>query len=132
MKKTILFGFAMLVVAQVAHAGIIQNQTVIAGTLSNSAGFPLYTFEKDAPGISNCNGPCAAIWPPVLVKTASEVPSGFKTLKRQDGSTQLANDDGLGLYSFVQDTAGTSSTPATARGHGLRDFYLSAPVRSSK
>ena len=73
MKTTLLLAILGLLSANFANAALIQNQTVIAGTLSNSAGYPLYTF--------------------------------------------------------VQDTSAAGNQAATARGHGLRGFYLASPIR---
>jgi predicted lipoprotein with Yx(FWY)xxD motif len=33
--------------------------------LNNAKGFTLYSFAPDTPTRSNCNGTCAAYWPPV-------------------------------------------------------------------
>ena len=41
---------------------------VMDGVLTNAAGMTLYTFDKDTAGSgkSDCNGPCATNWPPLL------------------------------------------------------------------
>ncbi len=72
------------------------------GTLTNSAGMTLYTFDKDAAGKSACNGPCATNWPP-LMATGSPSPSGDWTLvTRDDGSKQWAYK-GKPLYTWAKD-----------------------------
>ena len=34
--------------------------------LTGTNGMTLYTFTRDTPGVSNCNGNCAAAWPPLM------------------------------------------------------------------
>ncbi|HVJ36014.1 MAG TPA: hypothetical protein VND94_23115 [Terriglobia bacterium] len=70
--------------------------------LTDAKGMTLYTFDKDAPGKSNCNGQCAEYWPPAAA-TASDKPVGDLTIiKRDDGSLQWA-DSGKPLYTFKND-----------------------------
>src|SRR5262245_50070396 len=70
----------------------------------------LYTFDKDAQGRSNCNGGCAAAWPPAAA-AAGETGSGdFGVIAREDGARQWAFK-GAPLYRYaadvkVGDTAG--------------------------
>src|SRR6516164_8622481 len=48
----------------------------------SDASLPLYTFDKDAPGRSNCVGPCEAVWPP-LIASAGSKPVGEWTLVKR-------------------------------------------------
>jgi predicted lipoprotein with Yx(FWY)xxD motif len=98
-----------------ATAGSLKTATIGGATvLTNAAGFTLYSFAPDTPTKSNCDGTCAASWPPVKgPATASGVKGTFGTIKRSDGSTQ-ATFDGHPLYTFVGDTA-----PGQAKGNGL-------------
>jgi predicted lipoprotein with Yx(FWY)xxD motif len=85
-----------------------------ATVLTSTKGFTLYSFAPDTPTKSNCNGACAAAWPPVKgPATATGVKGTFATIKRSDGSTQ-ATFDGHPLYTFVGDTA-----PGQNKGNGL-------------
>jgi predicted lipoprotein with Yx(FWY)xxD motif len=74
----------------------------------NATGRTLYWFGKDTKTQSNCNGSCAAYWPPVLGKpvgaAGATLPRGFGTIKRADGQTQ-ATYDGHPLYTYAGDTA---------------------------
>ena len=72
------------------------------GIMADSAGMTLYTFDKDTAnsGKSVCNGPCAALWPPVAA-TGSET-GDFSAITRDDGSKQLAYK-GKPLYLFAKD-----------------------------
>jgi predicted lipoprotein with Yx(FWY)xxD motif len=83
--------------------------------LTNAKGFTLYWFAPDTATKSNCNGSCAAIWPPVTgpATAGPGVTGKLGTIKRSDGSTQ-ATYDGHPLYTYVGDTA-----PGQAHGNGL-------------
>jgi len=83
--------------------------------LTNAKGFTLYWFAADTPARSNCNGSCAAYWPPVIgAHTAGSGVSGtFATIKRSDGSLQ-ATYNGHPLYTYIGDNA-----PGQARGNGI-------------
>jgi predicted lipoprotein with Yx(FWY)xxD motif len=62
------------------------------GTLVNSAGMTLYTFDKDAAGSgkSTCNGPCPVNWPPLRAADADHASSDWSIVVRDDGSKQWA------------------------------------------
>ncbi len=86
-----------------------------ATVLANSKGFTLYWFAPDTATQSNCNGSCAAYWPPVKgpVTASPGVTGTLGTIKRADGSTQ-ATYDGHPLYTYVGDSA-----PGQAHGNAL-------------
>ncbi len=83
--------------------------------LTNAKGFTLYWFAPDTATKSNCNGSCAAIWPPVPgpATAGPGVTGKLGTIKRSDGSTQ-ATHNGHPLYTYVGDSA-----PGQAHGNGL-------------
>lgn len=83
----------------------------------NSRGLPLYTFEKDTATASNCNGPCAIEWPPLLAKRGAK-PSGEWTLLARADGRQMWAYDGHPLYTFVSDKAGQVT------GDGEDGFHL--------
>ena len=97
--------------AQTVHTVQVGGTTVVA----NSKGFTLYWFAPDTPTKSNCNGSCAAYWPPVKgpVTAGPGVTGRLGTIKRDDGSTQ-ATYNGRPLYTYVGDTA-----PGQAHGNSL-------------
>lgn len=78
--------------------------------LAGPTGLTLYTFAKDAPGVSNCEGACATNWPPLLVAqfpatglTAGVAVRGkLGTLTRKDGSLQVTYN-GLPVYNWKND-----------------------------
>jgi predicted lipoprotein with Yx(FWY)xxD motif len=99
-------------------AGSVKTAQIGGATvLTNSKGFTVYSFALDTPATSNCNGTCAANWPPVTGSvTAPGVKGTFGTIKRSDGSVQ-ATFDGHPLYTFTADTS-----PGQAKGNGLTAF----------
>lgn len=75
-----------------------------AGALVAPSGMTLYTFDKDAAnsGKSTCNGPCTALWPPMMA-TATDQPSGaYSIVTRDDGSRQWAYK-GKPVYTYKAD-----------------------------
>lgn len=92
-------------------------QTELGVVLVDSAGMTLYTFDNDAPGKSNCNGQCAANWPPLKAEAGAR-PSGDLTIVvRDDGNRQWAIR-GMPLYGWVRD-----ENPGDTTGEGVRDVW---------
>jgi predicted lipoprotein with Yx(FWY)xxD motif len=83
--------------------------------LTNAQGFTLYWFAPDSSTKSNCNGSCAAIWPPVKGPAAAGtgVTGKLTTITRSDGSMQAAYN-GHPLYTYTGDTA-----PGQNNGNGI-------------
>ena len=86
-----------------------------AAVLTNGKGFTLYWFAPDTSTKSNCNGSCAAYWPPVKgpATAGAGVTGKLATITRSDGSVQ-ATYNGHPLYTYVGDKA-----PGQAAGNGL-------------
>lgn len=76
-----------------------------AFVLRSNDSLPLYTFDKDAPGRSACEGACAAAWPPVLVSAGSSPSGEWTHVRRADGQLQWAWR-GRPLYTYARDTPG--------------------------
>ena len=68
----------------------------------DAEGMTLYTFDNDAQGKSNCNGGCAAAWPPAAVATDATAEGEFTLVTRDDGTRQWAHK-GRPLYRFAGD-----------------------------
>jgi predicted lipoprotein with Yx(FWY)xxD motif len=92
---------AKLATADVANFG----KVVVDGT-----GRTLYVFDKDTanPSKSNCDGDCAAKWPPVMAGDSTPQLEGVDaslvgTVTRTDGSKQVTLG-GLPLYLFASDS----------------------------
>jgi len=89
--------------------------------LTDSKGNTVYVFAKDSKGMSNCNGSCASVWPPVTTSGKPTAGSGvlaskLGTTKRSDGSTQVTYG-GLPLYTYTAD-----SSPGDVTGNGINSF----------
>jgi predicted lipoprotein with Yx(FWY)xxD motif len=95
----------------------VLKTTRIGGVLvlTNAKGFTLYWFAPDTATRSNCNGSCAAYWPPVTgsVSAGPGVTGRIGTIKRSDGSAQ-ATYNGHPLYTYIADSA-----PGQANGNNL-------------
>jgi predicted lipoprotein with Yx(FWY)xxD motif len=77
---------------------------MMGGMLVSGNGMTLYTFDKDvaSSGKSQCNGPCATLWPPAMA-TADAMPMGdFTVVKRDDGAGQWAYK-GKPVYTYSAD-----------------------------
>jgi predicted lipoprotein with Yx(FWY)xxD motif len=74
------------------------------GVLIGPTGMTLYVFSRDVPssGKSACNGPCATVWPPLMVADAAKPMAGYTIITRDDGKTQWAYN-GAPLYYYSKD-----------------------------
>lgn len=77
-----------------------QAETV----MTDDAGMTLYTFDKDAGGVSSCYDNCATNWPPYLGEAGEEKGEGWALAARTDGSMQWTYD-GKPVYLYYEDTA---------------------------
>lgn len=88
----------------------VASDSKFGQILETAGGMPLYTYDKDTTGKSNCTGGCLSEWP-VLASTGSSAPSvagasgAFSLVKRDDGTMQVAYN-GMPLYTFVNDKSG--------------------------
>jgi predicted lipoprotein with Yx(FWY)xxD motif len=99
-----------------AAAGSLKTTNIAGVTvLTDAKGFTLYSFAPDTASKSNCNGLCAAYWPPVTgTPTAGPGVTGrLGMIIRSDGSTQ-ATYNGHPLYTYIGDTH-----PGQANGNNL-------------
>ena len=102
-----------------AAAGSLKTATIGGATvLTNAQGFAVYSFAPDTMTKSDCNGACAAAWPPVKgpATAGAGLTGKLGTIERSDGSTQ-ATYNGHPLYTFVKDTG-----PGTDTGNGVDAF----------
>ena len=78
------------------------------GALVDAKGMTLYTFDKDAAnsGKSACNGPCAAVWPPLLAVATEQLAGPYSAslsgVTRDDGARQVTYK-GKPVYFFTAD-----------------------------
>jgi predicted lipoprotein with Yx(FWY)xxD motif len=117
-----------------APAGI-RTDTLVAKTIpkmgkvvTDSAGFVLYRFDRDAPGSgqSACTGACTRVWPPLLTDgepTFKGVdPAKVGAIIRADGGLQVTLS-GWPLYRYIGDPK-----PGAWKGQGVGGtWWVSAP-----
>jgi|SRR5579864_909043 len=89
------------------------------GTLVNSAGMTLYTFDKDpmGGGKSVCNGQCAINWPPLMAEGSASASGDYAVVARDDGSKQWAYK-GKPLYLWIKD-----QKPGDKTGDGVNNVW---------
>lgn len=95
---------AGLAIAAACFSASAQPPARLAdGALVAANGMTPYTFDADkaSPGKSVCNGPCAALWPP-LTAGAEAATGDYSVLTRDDGTRQLAYK-GKPLYFYKAD-----------------------------
>jgi predicted lipoprotein with Yx(FWY)xxD motif len=98
----------------------LDNGTVV---LADAKGMTLYTFAKDAAGVSNCNGPCATNWPPVMAAADAKAMGDWTIVTRADGTKMWAYK-GMPLYLWIKDT---KPGDATGAGMGGGAWKLAVP-----
>lgn len=99
-------------------APAVLSQTPVGNVMTTPSGMTLYTFDKDVPGKSNCNGECAQYWP-ALIATQGSAPTGNLTLvTRDDGQMQWATAKGAPLYTYVQD-----KHPGDVKGNNFHNIW---------
>ena len=74
------------------------------GILVAGNGKTLYTFDNDAAGSgkSVCNGPCAALWPPLMASATDQAAAPWAVITRDDGAKQWSYK-GKPLYFYQAD-----------------------------
>ena len=89
------------------------------GALVGSNGMTLYTFDKDPAGggKSNCNGPCAHNWPPLMASAGDSSHGDWTVITRDDGSKQWAHG-GKPLYFWIKD-----QKPGDMTGEGFNNVW---------
>ena|SRR5436309_15227949 len=90
-----------------AKAALSVRSSAYGRILFDGRGKALYAFTRDPRGRSACKGPCAAVWPPFVVRTPPQPGSGISaklvgTTRRADGTLQVTYA-GRPLYYYVGD-----------------------------
>lgn len=90
---------------------------------TDQSGQSLYTFKKDASGVSNCYSACAVAWPPFTAAADATTKGEWSLISRKDGSKQWALN-GMPLYYFAADKAA-----GDVKGDGVGGvWHLARPV----
>ncbi len=102
---TVLGAFCLLPFGSAFAAQPAQpRDSKIGQVLADAQGMTLYTFDKDAPGVSNCTGKCAENWPPLMANDAAQPEGDFSLVTRPEGTKQWAYK-GKPLYTWKKDAA---------------------------
>ncbi len=104
-----------------------RGESDLGELLTGPDGRTLYGFTQDTPGVSTCNGTCAAQWPPLIVSPAwtvgPELDQGiFSTIVRADGQEQLVAGK-WPLYYYAGD-----SVPGDTTGQDSGDVWFAVDV----
>jgi predicted lipoprotein with Yx(FWY)xxD motif len=112
MKKT-LMTIAMLVAfgTGAASAAVLEEVEAAGGKVmaASTTGMTLYTFRKDAAGVSNCYDDCAVKWPPFMAAADAQPEGDLGIIDRTDGTRQWTLK-GMPLYFWVKDKAKGDAT----------------------
>lgn len=101
-------------------ATIKSGDSKLGPVLTDAKGMTLYYFDKDVAGKSNCNGPCAENWPPLMAAGDAKAVDEFSIVVRDDGGKQWAHR-GLPLYRWVKD-----EKPGDTTGHRFKNVWTAA------
>lgn len=95
----------LLALCGLITAAAVQAQPMMqGGILTDAAGRTLYTFDKDQPNKSSCQGPCAQNWPAYTAEPAAGAkPAPEASRFEREGAQQWAWT-GKPLYYFAGDT----------------------------
>jgi predicted lipoprotein with Yx(FWY)xxD motif len=105
-----------------AKVDVSQNAT-LGSFLVASNGMTLYLYTTDTPNTSNCYGPCAVAWPPLLTNGAPIAGTGVTasllgTTTRTDGTSQVTYN-GWPLYYFQ-----TDKEPGDTTGENVQNVWF--------
>jgi predicted lipoprotein with Yx(FWY)xxD motif len=135
MKSVMKFAVLAVVVVSFLSAGIalaehhavkVAKKEGVGSFLTNITGMTLYTFKKDTPGKSACEGECVAKWPIYYVEKVAAKDglkdADFGTITRADGKKQTTYKE-MPLYFFAGDKAAGDTN-----GQGVKDvWYVANP-----
>ncbi|GHC25098.1 MULTISPECIES: hypothetical protein [Gemmobacter] len=115
MKLLMITGLLTLVATMAEADPATIAQTAKGATYVDAAGMTLYTFAKDGPGTSACEGTCAKNWPPFAASASDHASGEWTVIQRSDGLRQWAYE-GHPLYTWIKDAA-----PGDITGDGFLD-----------
>lgn len=105
MKKPLLStALALAFGATMAAAGPLVEVDTEGGKVmaAEKTGMTVYTFRKDAAGVSNCYDDCAVNWPPFLAAEGAQPDGALTLIERKDDTYQWALN-GMPLYFWAGD-----------------------------
>lgn len=96
--------FATAAIAEDYVGGAIKTMEIGGKqVLVGANDMTLYTYDKDAVGVTNCYDKCAENWPPLIADAGAKADGDFTLVDRTDGSKMWAYK-GWPLYFWVKDT----------------------------
>ena len=93
---------SMVSIAAAADPAMIGD-TSKGKALTDAKGMTLYVFDKDVADKSNCNGPCATLWPILSAPADAKPATNWTIVTRDDGSKQWAYKT-KPVYTYSKDT----------------------------
>ena len=123
MKRLTLMVFSFVAVAMMAACASMDDgpakvgDTAMGKVLTDGKGMTLYTFDRDAAGKSNCNGPCAQAWPPLAASSDAKTAGDWSVVTRDDGSKMWAYKS-KPVYTWQRDTKAGDTT-----GEGFNNVW---------
>lgn len=103
-----------ILIALLVLTSSTQAVEVLLTIITDPQGMTEYVFDNDADGVSNCNGACAKVWPPVKpLVPEDKIAAPYSAITRKDGSKQLAYKN-RPLYYYEKDLR-----PGDTKGDGL-------------
>lgn len=101
---------------------ITKTNSSLGSYLAEPNGTPLYTYNSDSNGVSNCSGSCLSTWPVYQdAGSTAGLPQNVSTIKRADNGEVQYTYKGLPLYTF------TSDSPGQVTGNNLNGFQVARP-----
>jgi predicted lipoprotein with Yx(FWY)xxD motif len=96
--------YLVLSAAAAQATPISEGRSPFGKVLVAESGMTLYTFTKDAPGVSACDEACTQHWPPLSADESDKAEGRFTVIERADETYQWAAD-GKPLYLYWEDEA---------------------------
>jgi predicted lipoprotein with Yx(FWY)xxD motif len=101
---------------------ITKDDSNLGYYLAEPNGSPLYTYNGDTSGISNCTGSCLNTWPAYVDSGDTQsLPNGLGAITRTDNGDVQFTFKGMPLYTFSGDSNGQIN------GNGENGFSLARP-----
>jgi predicted lipoprotein with Yx(FWY)xxD motif len=115
------FGLATALLAlssvSVLAAPAMTAESSMGPILVDEHGMTLYTFDNDAPGMTNCYDKCAENWPPLMAAEGAMAEGDWSLVERTGGGMMWAYK-GMPLYLWVKD-----EKPGDTTGDGVNSVW---------
>jgi predicted lipoprotein with Yx(FWY)xxD motif len=113
-----LAGVVLVVACANAQPGPTHTaDSAVGKILTDSNGMTLYTFDRDTPEKSNCNGQCAQNWPPLAASANAQAQGAWSVVTRDDGSKMWAYNN-KPVYRWNKD-----QKPGDTTGDGVNNVW---------